>query len=244
LPNLQTQAEVLVPGKRAEFGVISDIDDTVLQTHVTRRLKMLWVTFVGNAYTRLPFEGTTELYQALAIGASGRAQNPFFYISKSPWNLYDFLIAFMDRHELPRGALFLRDLGVRQEAPLDFKTSTIEQVLNTYPNLSFVLIGDSGERDPDIYLDIAARHPGRIRAIYIREVNQNPLRRMELKAMPDQARKLGCEMLLVAHAREALIHAQSHRLAYDKDTSPRDEARLGQNGAGAESARRFPSPQD
>ncbi|HEX2670195.1 MAG TPA: phosphatase domain-containing protein, partial [Polyangiaceae bacterium] len=69
-------AEILIPSARADFGVISDIDDTVLQTHVTQTLKMIWVTLSGNAYTRMPFEGTSELYRALVAGASGQADNP------------------------------------------------------------------------------------------------------------------------------------------------------------------------
>jgi phosphatidate phosphatase APP1 len=207
------RAEVLVPGAGAEVGIVSDIDDTVLQTHVARRLKMIWVTLVENAHTRLPFEGTSELYRALVAGRSGAAQNPVFYVSKSPWNLYDFLVDFMERHGLPRGPLMLRDLGLNQEAPLDFKSACLDRILSTYPRLPFVLIGDSGERDPDIYLETAARHPGRVRAIYIRDVGAGPLRRRQLAAMPAQAERLGCPMLLVAHAAQALAHARRVGLA-------------------------------
>jgi phosphatidate phosphatase APP1 len=207
------RAEVMVPAAGAEVGIVSDIDDTVLQTHVARRLKMIWVTLVENAHTRLPFEGTSELYRALVGGRSGAAQNPVFYVSKSPWNLYDFLIDFMDRHGLPRGPLLLRDLGLNETAPLDFKSACLDRILTTYPRLPFVLIGDSGERDPDIYLETAARHPGRVKAIYIRDVGAGPLRRRQLAAMPAEAERLGCQMLLVAHAAEALAHARRAGLA-------------------------------
>jgi phosphatidate phosphatase APP1 len=210
---ITASAEVLVPGPRAAIGIVSDIDDTVLQTYVTRRLKMIWLTMVQNAYTRLPFEGTSELYRALAAGASGAAANPVFYVSKSPWNLYDFLIEFMDRHGLPRGPLLLRELGLHDEAPLDFKAACLERIFDTYPRLPFVLIGDSGERDPDLYLDFASHHPGRVKAIYIRDVGSGPLRRRQLDAMPAEARRLGCEMLLVSHAHEALAHARQVGLA-------------------------------
>jgi len=210
---ISATAEVLIPGPRAALGIVSDIDDTVLQTHVTRRLKMIWLTMVGNAYTRLPFEGTSELYRALAAGASGVADNPVFYVSKSPWNLYDFLVEFMDRHGLPRGPLLLRELGLHDEAPLDFKAACLERILDTYQALPFVLIGDSGERDPDLYLEFASRHPGRIKVIYIRDVGSGPLRRRQLDAMPAEARRLGCEMLLVSHAYEALDHARQRGLA-------------------------------
>jgi phosphatidate phosphatase APP1 len=210
---VRASADVLVPGPDAELGIVSDIDDTVLQTHVTQRLRMIWTTLVENAQTRLPFEGTTELYRALAAGRSGRAANPVFYVSKSPWNLYDVLVEFLDRQELPRGPLLLRDIGLHSEAPLDHKTSAIEKILATYRTLPFVLIGDSGERDPDIYLQLAAQHPGRIRAIYIRDVGSGPLRQRQIAALLADARRLGTEMLLVPHARDALAHARAHGLA-------------------------------
>jgi phosphatidate phosphatase APP1 len=216
LPGFQpvaARAEILVPGPDSELGIVSDIDDTVLQTHVTERLRMLWVTFAHNAHTRLPFPGTTELYRALAAGSSGRCRNPVFYVSKSPWNLYDFLVEFLDRHQLPRGPLFLRDVGTSTEGPMDHKSACIDQIFEMYPQLPFVLIGDSGERDPDIYVETAARHPGRVRAIYIREVGSSPARRRQLAALRDEAQRLGCDLLCLTHADQALQHARAHGLA-------------------------------
>jgi phosphatidate phosphatase APP1 len=205
---MQTVADVLVPRGDARFAVISDIDDTVLQTHVTHALRMLWVTLSGNAFTRLPFTGTTELYRALAAGPSGPDHNPFFYVSKSPWNLYEFLIEFLEYQGLPRGPMFLRDVGLHHEAPLDFKTTVIEQLFAAYPGLPFVLVGDSGERDPDIYLEIAARHPGRVPVIYIRDIGGSARRRRQLLALAAEARRHEVELLLLADAHEALEHAR------------------------------------
>src|SRR6187549_314747 len=93
---VRATVEIMIPSAAAQLGIISDIDDTVLQTHVTQKLKMIWVTLSGSAFTRMPFEGTSELYRALAAGRTGVAENPVFYVSKSPWNLYDFLVDFMD----------------------------------------------------------------------------------------------------------------------------------------------------
>jgi phosphatidate phosphatase APP1 len=128
------------------------------------------------------------------------------------------LAEFLDRQELPRGPLLLRDIGLHSEAPLDHKSAAIEKILTLYEQLPggplpFVLIGDSGERDPDIYLQVAAQHPGRIRAIYIREVGSGAERRRQLAALAEEARRRGTEMLLVSHAREALDHARRHGLA-------------------------------
>jgi phosphatidate phosphatase APP1 len=209
---VRARADVLVL-ERAQLGIISDIDDTILQTHVSRRLKMIWVTLAGNELTRLPFEGTSELYRALASGPSGQAQNPVFYVSKSPWNLYDFLIEFMERHQLPRGPLLLREAGLYNEAPLDFKGHALRHLFELYRELPFVLVGDNGERDPEVYLEVAALHPGRVRAIYIRDVGSDRRRARQLSAMVEEARRIGSEMLLVSHARQALAHARQLGLA-------------------------------
>ena len=209
---VQVAAEILIPSPAAELGVISDIDDTVLQTHVTQKLKMIWVTLSGSAFTRMPFEGTTELYHALVAGSSGHANNPVFYVSKSPWNLYDFLVDFMDHHDLPRGPLLLRDIGLREAPPIDHKTDAVQRLFEAYPKLPFVLIGDSGERDPDIYLSVAARYPERVRAIYIRDLGAKHGSSGRAEASCEKARALGTEMLWVEHAREALEHARKLRL--------------------------------
>ena len=171
-----TLAEVLTPANDADFGIISDIDDTILQTNVLKKAQMVSLTLFKNDHTRLPFEGATELYQALQAGPSGNKQNPFFYLSKSMWNLYDMLTQFMALNGLPKGPLFLRDLSWdhhydRGDGPHHYKQSRIDKILSMYPHLPFILIGDSGQGDPEIYHDAAKRYPGRILAIYIRDVS-------------------------------------------------------------------------
>lgn len=212
---VRATAEILIPGPSVELGIISDIDDTVLQTHVTQKLKMIWVTLSGSAFTRMPFEGTSELYHALAAGVSGRASNPVFYVSKSPWNLYDFLVDFLDHHQLPRGPLLLRDIGLREAPPVDHKSAAVRELLDTYPQLPFVLLGDSGERDPEIYLETAARYPGRIAAIYIRDLggkNRKDDADGRVRTLCERARVHGTEMLWLEHASQALSHARERGL--------------------------------
>jgi phosphatidate phosphatase APP1 len=212
LTKTRATAEILVPGLDTELGIISDIDDTVLQTHVTQKLKMIWVTAFGSPFTRMPFEGTSELYRALSAGPTGQASNPVFYVSKSPWNLYDFLVDFMDYHELPRGPLLLRDIGLREAPPLDHKSAAVQLLLETYPTLPFILIGDSGERDADIYLATAERYPGRIRAIYIRDLSVK-LSAEAAKTRESQralAARHGTEILWLPHAKIAQDHAKTH----------------------------------
>ncbi len=100
-----TTFQVSVPGPEARFGVISDVDDTILQTGVQRVGQMVRQTLAGSALTRTPFEGAPELYRDLAAGV-----NPVFYVSSSPWNLHAFLVAFLDHRAFPRGPVLLRDL--------------------------------------------------------------------------------------------------------------------------------------
>ena len=163
-----TPIEVLVPESGARFGVISDVDDTLLETGVQRVGRMIQQTFTGSALTRTPFPGAPELYRDLAAGA-----NPFFYVSSSPWNLHSFLVAFLRHHDFPRGPLLLRDL-LGTSAGREEKHGRIHEVLELHPGLPFVLLGDSGEKDPAVYADIVRAHPRRILAVYIREVRINP----------------------------------------------------------------------
>jgi len=100
-----TPVQVLVPGPEARFGIVSDVDDTILQTGVQRLGQMLRQTFTGSALTRTSFPGAPELYRDLAAGA-----NPVFYVSSSPWNLHAFLIAFLRHQQLPLGPVLLRRL--------------------------------------------------------------------------------------------------------------------------------------
>jgi len=160
--------EVRVPGGDARFGVVSDVDDTILQTGVQRAGHMLRQTFTGSALTRTPFPGAPELYCDLAAGT-----NPFFYVSSSPWNLHAFVVAFLRHRDFPIGPVLLRDL-LGTSAGREQKSGRIREILDLHPGLPFVLIGDSGEKDPEIYADIARAHPGRILAVYIREVRLDP----------------------------------------------------------------------
>lgn len=173
IPNVR--ADILVPPLEAEYGVISDLDDTVIRTDVISKSKMLYNTFFKNAYSRMPFEGVAALYHALRRGHDGTGQNPLFYVSNSPWNLYDMLIDFMDIHHIPIGPVLLRDFGLSARDPLlevkEHKYTEILRIMLTYPHLPFILIGDSGEKDTDIYQEIAHTLPGRVKAIYIRCVD-------------------------------------------------------------------------
>jgi len=202
---------VLVPPRNAAFGVISDIDDTVIKTSATNILNMLRIVLLNNAHTRLPFGGVAAFYQALQRGGSGNQTNPIFYVSSSPWNMYDLIVDFLDIHGLPVDPLFLRDWSSEQGQLVNMqhqahKLEQIERLFALYHDLPWVLIGDSGQEDPEIYRQVVRDFPGRVLAIYIRDV-ATPQRDVVVHAIADEVQALGVDMLLVDDTIMAAKHA-------------------------------------
>jgi phosphatidate phosphatase APP1 len=196
---------VLVP-RDAQYAVISDLDDTVLHSHATSLWQMAKLTLLHNAHTRLPFEGVAGFYQALQRGRDGEAYNPVFYVSNSPWNLHDLLEDFLDVHGIPRGPLFLRDWSLRAlKAGETHKLAAIQALLETYPHLQVVLVGDSGERDPEIYRQVVLRNPGRVLATYVRDVD--PGRHPAVTAIAAELAGHGVELVFSPDTEAARRHA-------------------------------------
>ena len=205
------QSTAIVPEPQARFGIISDIDDTVMVTNATSILRMMRLTLLESSDSRLAFPGVAAFYNALHEGG-----NPFFYVSSSPWNLYDFLDDFMRLKGLVPGPILLRDFGLDRNkfvtgAHRDHKLSAIRRVLDRYPKLPFVLVGDSGQHDPEIYCEIVSKYPGRIIAIYIRDVSGD-IRDREVQGLVSSAATLGVPMLLVPDTLAAAHHAATLNL--------------------------------
>jgi phosphatidate phosphatase APP1 len=204
--------QILVPPDSAHFGVISDIDDTVIQTDVTQVIKMVRNVFLSNARTRLPFKGVAAFYQALQAGGPGNALNPLFYVSSSPWNLYDLLVDFFELNDVPQSVLFLRDWGVTTEEILptrnrEYKVAAIRQILEMYPTLPFILIGDTGQEDPEIYHEIVTLYPQRILAVYIRNVNRDVKRPAAVRALAEKVVAAGSTLILADNTLPMAEHA-------------------------------------
>jgi phosphatidate phosphatase APP1 len=218
---LQAKAEVLVPPIDAEYGIISDIDDTIVKTAATDLLRMGGNVLLNNAYTRLPFAGVSAFYKSLQLGRNGKRNNPFFYVSSSPWNMYDLLHDFLDIHEIPAGPLLLRDFGIEKDKlfksdHMGHKFKEIENILLTYPELNFVLIGDSGQEDPVIYQEIVKKFPTRILSIYIRDV-ELPERAQIAVKISEELKKGKVEMLLVENTVKAAEHAAKTGLIFQSE---------------------------
>jgi len=168
---------VLIEGSGNTYGIISDIDDTILVSNVSSKLRLVYNTLTKNAFKRSVFEGVRDLYEALLKGSDGVSTNPIFYVSSSHWNLYHFLSHFFALNELPKGPLLLRTyLSIRttykNRKNHDHKKVAIKKVIETYPTLQFVLVGDSGEQDIAIYSEIALEYPNKIKAILIRNISR------------------------------------------------------------------------
>ncbi len=206
---------VLVPAASAGFGVISDVDDTVVQTDVRQMVRMARTVIFGNARTRLPFPGVAAFYRALHLGSAGAGPNPLFYVSSSPWNLHDLLVEFLDLQGIPRGPLLLRDWGIESHELLptshgSHKQAAIRRILAEYPELPFILVGDSGQEDPEIYASVVRDHPRRILAIYIRDVTRDPLRTGAIRHLAAEVERADCQLVLTEDTVGAARHAAEH----------------------------------
>ena len=176
--NLLTAQPVLNLDPAAGFAVISDIDDTILQSSIVEWKTAAQLAFLHNARTRKPLLGVARLYQALQAGAGGGALNPIFYVSNSPWNLYDLLDDFLELNNIPFGPMFLQKLGLRENEAFgsarDHKLQRVRELIQRFPAMRWVLLGDSGQLDAETYSEIAQEFSDRILAIYIRDVDLAP----------------------------------------------------------------------
>jgi phosphatidate phosphatase APP1 len=222
------KGRVLVPPPDARFGVVSDVDDTIIWTNVSHKLRMAKIVFLDGARARLPFEGVAALYKAFQAGVSGAEGNPIFYVSGSPWNLYDLLAEIFEYHGIPEGPIRLRDFGsspsgIFWKETAEHKLTEIRAIFDRYPTLPFVLIGDSGEKDPEIYRELVGEYPGRILAVYIRNVTDAG-REPAIARLADEVRSAGSELVLARDSRFAAEHAAARGLILASALGPVEES--------------------
>lgn len=204
--------EVMLPGRSARLAIVSDVDDTILVSHATATLKKVRTMLSENAHTRMPFEGVSDFYSQLIA----EERNPMFFVSSSEWNLYDFLVDFTCIQELPKAPFLLKTL---KGGLLDFlrsgggshdhKYEKIKHLMQTYTDLNFILIGDSGQHDAELYARVAEAFPKRVLAIYIRDVTKQK-RDMEVQQIAANLPVPTTDMLLVPDTSAAEQHARAH----------------------------------
>jgi hypothetical protein len=169
-PRLFDGRALLVPPQGV--SVISDIDDTIKVTEVFNRRKMLHNTFLkdfSSVPEMAPLYRRWETEQCAA----------FHYVSASPWQLYAPLADFIRSNGFPAGVFYLKSFRCKDESffnlfegPEKYKPTVIEPLIKRFPNRKFVFVGDSGEKDPEIYGALAREHPQQVAKILIRNVTE------------------------------------------------------------------------
>ncbi|MGN7783459.1 App1 family protein [Niabella sp. 22666] len=218
---LDTAVSHIVIPEINQFTFISDIDDTFLISHSESILKRLKLLLTRNAHSRKPFDGVVKHYQALQLAqTTADKPNPFFYVSSSEWNLYDFIKKFIEKNELPDGICLLNQIqnfanvlksGQKNHAS---KFARIVRILEAYPTQRFILLGDDSQHDPYIYSSLVKNFPGLISAVYIRCVGKQ--RKQMVLAELDQISGRNIPVCYFLHSSEALKHSESIGFTYMK----------------------------
>jgi phosphatidate phosphatase APP1 len=163
---VKSTATVFVVPSAAPFLVVSDFDDTVAVTHVESKRAVLKNTFLKDAETQPAVEGMAAFYRCLAAGSPGPA---FAFVSGSPVQLAPRIARFLEKHGFPPAAIYLRNLG--PDSLSGYKEPVLRRLAARFPQ-PLVLVGDSGEKDPEIYAALSKELPGRVKRIYVRRAGQ------------------------------------------------------------------------
>ena len=221
------RAAVLVVAPDVRLGLVSDVDDTILETGLTRGLAFLRITLLTEIGERAPLPGAAALYRAL-VRRAGEAGLPVFYLSTSPWNLHEVLLEFIALRGFPLGPLLLTDWGpgrgnLFRIGAREHKLGLIDRILAEHPDMALLLVGDTGQLDPEIYAAAARAHPGRIRAIYVRRTGTHDVARLAaVDALAAEVTAGGVPMLAVDDSVQIAEHAATLGLL---DATAIDEVR-------------------
>lgn len=194
-----------------QYAFISDIDDTIMISHSATKFRRLKELLFKNPNDRLVFPDTATHYALLAHAhTTADAPNPFFYVSSSEWNLYDYLKAVFQKNQLPDGAFLLSqvkrwyELWKTGKTKHEGKLLRIARIFKIFPNQHFVLFGDNSQSDPAIYAKLAEKYSDRIFAVYIRNVNENKFTKGHLQLLEER----GIHTCLFRESQEAILHSQ------------------------------------
>ena len=212
-PVVSGEGKMFIPHS-TQYGIISDIDDTVLVSHSATTGKKLHVLFTKNPRTRKTFGDVVKFYNLLALAHTEPSLlNPFFYVSSSEWNLYDYLNEFFKHNDLPKGAFLLNDIKKWYQLIKTGKTKhqgkliRVARIIDAFPKQRFILLGDNSQMDPEIYAAIANKHPDNVAAVYIRNISvEKEAAALQLLASIENK---GIHTCLSKHTDEAIAHAQS-----------------------------------
>ncbi|MDO5740436.1 MAG: DUF2183 domain-containing protein [Ornithinimicrobium sp.] len=172
LPNGDSvTTSVLIVGPHVRVGLVSDIDDTVMVTHLPRMFIAGWNTFVRSEQVRQEVPGIGAMYRSLV---KADPEMPVLYLSTGAWNVAPALTRFLRRHDFPLGPLLLTDWGPTNtgwfRSGQEHKEAELRRLAQTFPDIRWILVGDDGQHDPVIYSEFAVEHPDSVEAICIREL--------------------------------------------------------------------------
>lgn len=166
------QAPVRILDPQVRFGVISDVDDTVMVTTLPRPLLAAWNTFVLDEHARAAVPGMAVLYERLVTAHPGA---PVFYLSTGAWNVAPTLTRFLSRHLYPAGPLLLTDWGPTADrwfrSGREHKRATLTRLATEFPEVKWLLVGDDGQHDQEIYREFAVAHPDNVAGVAIRRLS-------------------------------------------------------------------------
>lgn len=165
-------AEVLVLERGVKYGLISDIDDTVMVTMLPRALIAAYNSWFLRTNARKPVEGMAEFYAALKEKFG--QDMPVFYLSTGAWNTFPALDTFMSEHGFPRGPMLLTDWGPTPTGLFrngqEHKKAQLRNLVIDFPDIHWILVGDDGQHDPLTYGNFVAEHPDRVTFVAIRQL--------------------------------------------------------------------------
>lgn len=190
-----------------EFIVVSDLDDTVIVSNVGSLVGAALTMLMNNVRTRDPFPGVERFYKALSDRQG--EDNPIFYLSSSPWNLYDLLWRFLNKQGIVHGPLLLRNWREGVLGHGSHKLTHLRELLSFYRAAPFILIGDSTQEDPEIYAQLVKEQPSRVLAVYIRDVEQSAEVQQRVKALQDELRAQGIPLILSPDTDGMIMHAKA-----------------------------------
>ncbi len=206
------EGKIFVP-HITQYAFISDIDDTIMVSHSAKIMRRLRELFIKNPRTRKTFASVKDHYQLLANAHTDIKQpNPFFYVSSSEWNLYDYLLETFRFNELPEGAFLLNQLKRWKNLFKTGKTGhegkllRVMRIIDAFPNQKFVFFGDNSQQDPAIYQAIAQKFPKNIAAVYIRNVRRS--KQLEAQNLLSKIEQQQIETCLFKHSNEAIAHSK------------------------------------
>jgi phosphatidate phosphatase APP1 len=166
------RAQVLVIADNQEFGIISDIDDTIIKSFLPRIMLATWNNVFSTELARKAVPGMARMYQRFQKAHPGA---PIFYVSSGTWSSLGFVRRFMKRHGFPPGPVLLTDWGVSNTGYFrvgrDHKRRTFGELVRDFPKIRWLLVGDNGQHDPVLYRELAELHPNRVRGILIRRLS-------------------------------------------------------------------------